>query len=68
MLTKTVGTVPGVCATTDDITVGGGTDVYYCYAVANTGNLTLNLHDLADTELGTIVRRPALHAGARQQR
>ena len=54
VITKTVGTTPGVCATTDEITVTAGTTVYYCYEVANTGNLTLNLHDLADSELGTI--------------
>jgi hypothetical protein len=54
VVTKTVGTAPGVCAATDEITVSAGTDVYYCYAVANTGTLTLNLHDLADSELGPI--------------
>ena len=32
--------------------MAAGTDVYYCYEVANTGDVTLNLHDLADTELG----------------
>lgn len=54
-LTKTVGTVPGVCATTDEITVGAGTTVYYCYVVENTGDVTLNFHDLVDSELGTIL-------------
>lgn len=54
VVTKTVGTTPGVCATTNAITVPAGTDVYYCYAVGNTGNLTLNLHDLTDSELGSI--------------
>jgi subtilisin-like proprotein convertase family protein len=53
-LTKTVGTEPGVCATMDTITVMAGTDVYYCYEVENTGNVTLNLHDLEDDELGEI--------------
>jgi N-acyl-L-homoserine lactone synthetase len=54
-LRKTVGTDPGACATTDEITlpVGGG-DVTYCYAVDNTGNVTLNLHDLDDSELGNL--------------
>jgi len=28
--------------------------VYYCYAVTNTGDITLGLHDLVDSELGTI--------------
>ncbi len=54
-LTKTVGTDSGVCATTDEITVASGTTVYYCYEVENTGNVTLNLHDLVDSELGTIL-------------
>jgi hypothetical protein len=55
-LTKTVGTVPGVCATTDYIElpdpVGGV--VYYCYTIKNVGNITLPLHDLMDDQLGTI--------------
>lgn len=54
-LTKTVGTDPAVCATTDEITVVAGSTVYYCYEVENTGNVTLNLHDLEDSELGTIL-------------
>ena len=41
-------------ATTDEISVTAGTDVYYCYEVTNSGNLTLYLHDLADSELGTL--------------
>jgi hypothetical protein len=52
---KTVGTDPMVCATTDAIDVVAGTEVYYCYTVTNTGNATLNLHDLEDSELGTIL-------------
>jgi len=55
VLTKTVGTVPGVCAMTDDITVMEGTEVYYCYQIQNTGNVTFTLHDLVDTELGAIL-------------
>jgi hypothetical protein len=54
-LTKTVGTVPAVCATTDTITVPTGTDVYYCYVVENTGDVTFNFHDLVDDQLGTIL-------------
>lgn len=52
-LTKTVGTTPGVCAPTNAISVVPGTTVYYCYTVTNTGDVTLNLHDLGDSELGT---------------
>ena len=32
----------------------GGFDVYYCYTVRNTGLNTLNVHDLVDSELGTL--------------
>jgi hypothetical protein len=32
----------------------GGTVVYYCYEVTNTGTVTLTLHDLNDSELGNI--------------
>ena len=54
VVTKTVGTEPGVCATTSSITVPAGTTVYYCYTVANTGGVTLNYHTLVDDQLGTI--------------
>jgi len=53
-LVKTVGTVAGVCATTDAITVVAGTTVYYCCEVTNTGDVTLYLHDLVDDQLGTL--------------
>ncbi len=54
-LTKTVGTEQGVCATTDAIEVAPGTDVFYCYEVTNSGTMTMTLHDLVDSELGTIL-------------
>jgi hypothetical protein len=54
-LTKTVGTDSAVCATTDVITVTAGTEVTYCYEVENIGDVTLNVHDLVDSELGTIL-------------
>lgn len=54
LVTKTVGTDPAACAPTNDIDVVAGTDVYYCYSVENTGDVTLSLHDLVDSELGTI--------------
>ena len=53
-LNKTVGTTPGVCAVGDNITVTAGTEVYYCYQVENTGDVTLNFHDLVDSELGIL--------------
>lgn len=54
-LNKTVGTNPVGCATTDSISVLSGTDVTYCYEIANTGSVTLTLHDLDDSELGPIL-------------
>ena len=54
-LNKTVGTTPGVCAAGDSVTVTAGTEVYYCYQVENTGDVTFNFHDLVDSELGTIL-------------
>ena len=54
-LAKTVGTDPLVCAATDQITVAPNTDVTYCYEVTNTGGETLNLHDLDDSELGSLL-------------
>jgi hypothetical protein len=56
-LAKTVGLDAGVCATTDTVVIPagyGGTVVYYCYEVTNTGGYTLPLHDLVDSELGSI--------------
>jgi hypothetical protein len=53
-IVKTVGTDPGVCGTESSITVPAGTEVYYCYTVTNTGDVTLNLHDLVDDQLGTL--------------
>jgi len=53
-LVKTVGTTPGVCATTSTITVSPGTTVYYCYTATNSGTETLTTHTLVDDQLGTI--------------
>lgn len=54
VMTKTVGTDPSTCATTDSITVPAGTSVTYCYAVENTGDLTLTRHDVTDSSLGPL--------------
>jgi len=54
-LVKTVGTDPGSCATTDHIMVSAGTAVTYCYEVTNTGIVSLTIHDLDDSELGSIL-------------
>lgn len=53
-LTKTVGTVPATCAPTSAITVPAGTPVTYCYVATNVGSVTLNLHDIVDSQLGTL--------------
>ncbi|MFZ2487499.1 MAG: proprotein convertase P-domain-containing protein, partial [Anaerolineae bacterium] len=55
VLTKTVGTTPGVCATTSKVTVPTGTTVYYCYQVENSGNVTMTVHSLVDDQLGTLL-------------
>jgi hypothetical protein len=54
-LEKTVGLDPDICAVDDEITVGPGTDVTYCYYVTNTGLSDLTSHDLTDGELGDIL-------------
>ena len=54
-LTKTVGTVPAVCAPTNIISVATGTDVYYCYHVENTGVVTFEYHTLDDDQLGNLL-------------
>jgi len=55
VMTKTVGTDPAVCATTDEIAVVEGTDVYYCYQMENTGDVTLTYHTVTDSELGVLL-------------
>jgi hypothetical protein len=55
VFTKTVGTDPNACAPTSAISVGSGTDVYYCFNVENDGNVILSLHDLVDSEIGTVL-------------
>jgi hypothetical protein len=53
VVTATVGLDPMTCATTSSLVVGQPTtDVYYCYTVENTGNITLSLHDITD-DVGT---------------
>jgi uncharacterized repeat protein (TIGR01451 family) len=54
-LNKTVGTEAGVCATTDSIVVTPGTQVTYCYTVANVGSATFIMHSLFDDQLGQVI-------------
>lgn len=52
LLTKTVGTTPGVCASDGEITVPVGTTVYFCYRVQNLSPDLLLRHNLDDDLLG----------------
>lgn len=54
-LQKTVGLSPGICATKSTVIVTPGTDVYYCYTVTNNSFMTRTVHDLDDSELGTLL-------------
>ena len=54
-LVVTVGTEPGVCAHTEAITVMAGTPVYYCFQMANPGDVRLGVHDLFDDQLGDVL-------------
>ncbi len=61
ILTKTVGTNPSGCATTDVITVAAGTPFYYCYTVQNTGAVTLTTHTIKDTQYISPLKNQAFH-------
>jgi hypothetical protein len=54
-LNKTVSAIPNLCTSSDEITVEAGNTVTYCYEVSNTGPLTLTLHNLEDSQLGTLL-------------
>lgn len=64
--TKTVGLDPDVCAATDTISVLSATDVTYCYAVTNTGDVTLTLHNVVDDQLGSLLSNFPLSLGPGQ--
>ena len=53
--TTTVGLDPSVCASSQTIFVPSGTEVVYCYQIQNSGDVALTVHDLVDSELGTIL-------------
>jgi hypothetical protein len=55
-LVATVGTEAGVCATESEITVLEGTEIFYCYTITNTSEVTIPIHDLADEVFGVILR------------
>lgn len=64
---KTVGTVPGVCAPTGAIVVPpGANNVTYCYTITSLlGNSTM--YSLTDDRLGSLVANATLGAGATAQ-
>lgn len=62
-VTKTVGTDPTSCATTSSVTVPFGSMVYYCYTMANTGNVTFTHHTVVDDQLGTLLNNYAATVG-----
>ena len=52
---KTVGEDANTCATTQELEVDEGTDVYFCFTLGNTGNVTLTEHILVDASLDVTV-------------
>ena len=54
-VTKTVGTVAGVCATTQSIQVEQNTPIYYCVTVQNIGVVPLTYHLVSDPLLGVTI-------------
>jgi hypothetical protein len=54
-LVKTVGLNSSECAEETEIVVLPGTPVTYCFAITNSGNFTLGMHDLIDDHLGVIL-------------
>jgi hypothetical protein len=55
-LTATVGASADTCATTTSIVAAEGQEVYFCYTITNTGEVTIPLHSLADEVSGVILR------------
>ena len=55
-LTATVGTSADACATTTSIVAAEGQEVFFCYTITNTGEVTIPLHSLADEVSGVILR------------
>ncbi len=55
-LTATVGFSADSCATTTSVVASEGQEVFFCYTVTNTGEVTIPLHNLADEVSGVILR------------
>jgi hypothetical protein len=50
-----VGANPNVCAATDNLLLIGSGEATYCYAIHNSGTVTLTHHTVADTQLGVVL-------------
>lgn len=59
-LRVTVGLVPYECSSISEISVTPGSVVTYCWQVTNNTNLTLDTHDLIDSEQGVILEGSSL--------
>jgi len=55
LVADTNGMTGDECGTQAALTVGAGTDVEVCYTVTNTSQTTFELHDLVDSEFGSIL-------------
>ncbi len=55
IFTKTVGAAPNSCAATNLIALVDGGEATYCYTILNTGDISLALHTLEDSELGSLL-------------
>jgi hypothetical protein len=51
LITKTVGLVPGVCATGNQVVINRGQPVYYCFTVTNVGNVPYTKYEYNDVNL-----------------
>jgi hypothetical protein len=54
-LVKTVGLDANECAVSDHVQILTDTLVTYCFTLVNQGELTFTVHDLVDSQLGTIL-------------
>ncbi len=51
LITKTVGTVPHVCADSNTVTINRGEPVYFCFTITNVGNVPFKEYRYADLYL-----------------
>lgn len=58
LITKTVGTVPHVCADSKTVTVHRGEPVYFCFTITNVGNVPFSEYAYDDTYLLQAYKSP----------